>query len=282
VNRDPQSTRPRPRDGISPRLIRALALPLMLTACSANGDYGRLKDGLVDDDIHAWVGRDAARDVGRSVSSLPLTDEERTLRDLAYPLIEPPYDRNRWYAIVNEYGISHAMSKLAEQPGWGDVFHWPAFEIADYGKKLLSEPYRSATARYSQLNTDVRNDALRVPDFFAVARRVLDLDQKRRQSFAYIPTLSKAEKSNAIARMAENELVIGWAQRSLVRREQAYCWALQRLVVATPAPIAVEAERSMALLHQRITDNWLIASPNYGPRPILCGQPVAATPVVSK
>ena len=34
-----------------------------------------------------------------------LTDEERTLRDLAYPLIEPPYDRNKWYSVLGELGI---------------------------------------------------------------------------------------------------------------------------------------------------------------------------------
>ncbi len=27
------------------------------------------------------------------------------LRDLAYPLIEPPYERQRWYSVLNEYGF---------------------------------------------------------------------------------------------------------------------------------------------------------------------------------
>ena len=275
----------RQADGISRRLILALAIPLLLVACSANGDFGRLKPELTTDDMHAWVARDAAREVGAPISRYPLTDEERLLRDLAYPLIEPPYDRNRWYAVVNEYGISHAMSVMSQRQGW-DFFEWPAYELPDYGKKLLSEPYRSATARYAHLNTDIRNDVERVPEFFATARHVFDLDDKRIQSLAYVTALSPAERKNAAARVGENRLVVGWAERGLVHRVQGYCWALQRLVIATPAPMAVEAERSLTLLNTRIAENWLPVGRNAAPPPPGCGEAVAAAlpvaPVVSK
>ena len=256
---------------MSPRLVRALALPLLLGACAANGDFGRLKPGLVADDIHGWVGRDAARAVGAPVSRYPLTDEERLMRDLAYPLIEPPFDRARWYAIVNEYGVSH-------------YFGWPAFAVEEYSVKLLNRQYRSATARYAQLNTDIRSDAMRIPEFFAAARRVLDLDRKRAESFRYVAGLTPAEAGNANARIAENQLVIGWVQRALVERSEAYCFALQRLVIATPAPMAVEAERSLTLLTTRIAENSQVVAPRFATSPAGCGAQVAAVPgpIVSK
>jgi hypothetical protein len=259
---------------MSPRLVRALALPLLLGACAANGDFGRLKPGLVDDDIHAWVGRDAAREAGVPVSQYPLTDEERLLRDLGYPLIEPPFDRARWYAIVNEYGVSH-------------YFGWPEFAVEGYSARLLARPYRSATARYAQLNTDIRNDAVRIPEFFATARRVLDLDHKRRQSLAYVSALTPAELVNATARIAENELVIGWVQRAVAERSEAYCFTLQRLVIATPVPMAVEVERSLTLLNTRIAENHLLALPQFGPPVVHCGPQVAAVaapavPIITK
>lgn len=250
------------------RLVRALALPLLLGACAANGDYGRLKPGLVDDDIHAWVGRDAAREAGVPVSKYPLTDEERQLRDLGYPLIEPPFDRNRWYAIVNEYGVSHS-------------FGWPGYEVVRYGDRLLHRQYRSASARYAQLDTDIRNDVARIPDFFATARRVIDLDSKRALSFAYVTALTPREHGNAIARIAENQLVVAWVQGSLVERSLAYCSALQRLVIATPSPMAVEVERSLTLLNTRIAQNRVIASPHFGPPLVACGEAVAAAAVPS-
>ena len=235
---------------------------MMLGACSANGDFGRLKPNLVSDDIHAWVGRDAAREAGAAISSLPLTDEERTLRDLAYPLIEPPFDRARWYAIVNEYGLSRRHG-------------WPKFAVDDYSARLMSKPYRSAIARYERLNNDIRDDALRVPEFFATARTVLDLDNKRAQSFAYASALTRGEKGNATARMAENELVIDWVQRAVAERSQAYCFALQRLAIATPNPAAVEVERSLTLLNTRIAENHVLAGPHSGPVAVGCGPQVA-------
>jgi len=257
---------------MSPRLVRALALPLLLGACAANGDFDRPVAYLVSDDIHAWVGRDAAREAGVPVSKLPLTDEERTLRDLAYPLIEPPFDRARWYAIVDEYGVSH-------------YYGWPQFKVEGYSARLMGEQYRSAVARYDQLNTDIRNDVERVPEFFATARTVLDLDGKRTQSFAYVSHLTRAEKGNATARIAENELVIGWVQRAVAQRSEAYCFALQRLVIATPNPMAVDVERSMLLLNTRIAENHVLAGRHFGPASVSCGPRMAAAepvPVVSK
>ena len=252
----------------APRLARVLVLPLLLGACSWNGDFGRLKPDLVADDIHAWVGRDAAREAGIPVSKLPLTDEERTLRDLAYPLIEPPFDRARWYAIINEYGLSHHDG-------------WPQFRIEGYSTRLMSEHYRSATARYDRLNTDIRNDVQRLPDFFATAYTVLDLDGKRRQSFAYVSGMTRAEKGNAVARIAENELVIGWVQRSIAERSEAYCFALQRLVIATPNPMAVEVERSLTLLNARIAESHLLAGRHFGPAIVSCGPGAVAGPIIS-
>jgi hypothetical protein len=251
---------------VSSRLVCGLALPLLLGACSANGDFGRLKPGLVSDNMHAWVGRDAALAAGVPPSRYPLTDEERIMRDLAYPLIEPPFDRHRWYAVLNEYGISHDPV-------------WPAFTIPAYSDRLLAMHYRSATARYSQLNTDIRNDVVRIPEFFGKARRVIDLDHKRGQSLAYVSALQPYELFDATTRVAENELVVGWVQRALIERSLAYCYALQRLVIATPAPMAVEVERSLTLLNTRIVEHRLLTGPQFGPEPVGCGPQVAAAPL---
>jgi hypothetical protein len=261
---------------MSPRLVRALVLPLLLSACgAAQGDFGRLKTEIVDDDIHRWVGRDAARAVGVAPSQYPLTDEERTLRDLGYPLIELPFDRAKWYSIVHEYGVTHR-------------YGWPEFRVEEYSEKLMAgffDNYRSATARYHQLNTDVRNDVVRIPDFFMTARTVLDLDRKRLESFRFVSGMTPAEAGNAKARIAENQLVIGWVQRSLAERSDAYCFALQRLVIATPSPVAVEVERSLTLLNTRIAESQLVTTGQFAVRAPVCGPQVAAAPrpgIVSK
>jgi hypothetical protein len=214
--------------------------------------------------MHAWVGASAARDAYREPSKFPLTDDERQLRDLAYPLIEPPFERNRFYSIVNEYGVSNAFTG------------WPAYDRKAYGKQLMFTPYRSATARYSKLNGDIRNDVVRIPTFFALARRVVDIDAKRTKSMGYVQDLNERERANAIARNAENALVIEWVQQSILDRAEAYRYALERLVVATPAPMAVECERSLTLLQARISESQIAVGRAPG-----SGAPVGS-PVVSK
>ena len=78
-------------------LLRWLAVAAgfgLLAGCGTNTDFGRLRPSLVNDDAHAWMG---AATTGGPASNLAwrhqITDEERTLRDLAYPLIE--LDRRR-------------------------------------------------------------------------------------------------------------------------------------------------------------------------------------------
>ena len=76
---------------------------LALSGCSSIGDLGRVQSPAVADNIHAWVGQEAALHAGGPISLNNLSEDERTLRDLAFPLIEPPYDRAQWDAVVHEY-----------------------------------------------------------------------------------------------------------------------------------------------------------------------------------
>lgn len=225
--------------------IGGLALFLLLCGC-ANGDFGRIKPQLVTDDMHAWVGRQAARESGHAPSSLELTDDERLLRDLAFPLIEPPYDRNKWDSILYEYGVATTNGP------W-----WPRVDRTAYGRHLLRRSFRSASARYAQLIDDIRNDSVRIAPFAAVAGRVLDMDRKRRRTLAYVPNLTRQQRSNARRRIAENAIIVAWVHHSLSERTAGYRYALERVVVETPSPQAVQAERSLTYLRQQIATTKL-------------------------
>ncbi len=224
----------------------------ILVGCP-NGDFGRVRPGLVTDEIHAWVGRDAARAVGAPISLYPLTDDELLLRDYAYQLIEPAYDRQRWYSVIGEWGLTGYF-----RPEW-----WRCDPTA-YAAWLMNTYFRSEIALYARLNDDIRNDVLRIEQLVPVARRVLDMDRKREQSLAYVAVLSGPEIANARARIGENILVVGWVQQSLAERIASYRFALERLIVATPSPAAVEAERSLTFLQARMAESVLVAPPNFG------------------
>jgi hypothetical protein len=229
-------------------LCGLLAGQCLLAGC-AGGDFGRPRAWLVSDEIHDWVGAEAARADGLRTSQFPLTDEERRLRDLAYPLIEPPYDRDRWFSVLDQYGLTKAFRPDAP------------FDRTAYSRHLMDTAYRSANARYAKLNEDIRNDVERIGPFFAVARRVLDLDTKRTQSLAYVSKLTRHERADADARNAENALTVAWVQCSLAERSASYRYALERLVISTPSPVAADVEHALTLFDVRIADNRLVAEP---------------------
>ena len=231
--------------------IAALAL-LALTACgtrptvpnrpftgTGNADFGRVRPSLVFDGTHDWMGDDVSRRSTNAVWRHQLTDEERRLRDTAYPLIEPPYDRQQWYSAMAENGF------------WSRSFPYP--DRAAYASRLFQTAYRSQTARYAKIIEDIRNDVNRLDPYFATARYVAEMDRKREASLAHVSHLTPEERANTVDRMRENAGIMRWVQAALHERVAAYQIALERMVIAAPAPMAVEAERSLSHLRERIS-----------------------------
>jgi hypothetical protein len=240
-----------------PRETAFILALLILPGCSSTGDFGRLQQPLVSDDIHAWVGQEAAARSGAPVSVNNLTNDERTLRDLAFPLIEPPYDRQRWDAVVYEYGVKRSFRREL----------W-AFDTAAYYAHLQGEFHRSSTARYNQLIDDMRDDIVRLEPFFATAHRVVDIDQRREKTMQIVADLSPPERISALARVGENSLTIAWVHHSLTQRCASYRYALEHLTIAEPEPVAAEAERILTELQQQIAANQLVMSPHFAALPL--------------
>jgi hypothetical protein len=217
------------------------ALAIFFSGCY--GDFGRPRP-TVFFDRSAWVGNEAARALDEPASLYPLTDEETLLRELAYPLIRPPYSRQRWYVVLGEF---RRRSVLPYRYG----------EIRDYqvyALKLLGAPYRSPSARYAQLLEDVRNDLLRIDRFVIAAFRVVDLDRKREKSLAFVSGLTVEEAANAAWRVRENAMILAWVQHCLGERAAWYRYALERLIIAMPSPQGVDVERVLIELERRIAD----------------------------
>lgn len=219
-----------------------------------NTDFGRVRPSLRSDDMHSWMGPAVAERYGEAESLFRLTDDERMLRDLAYPLIEPPYERQRWYSVLNEYGSSGIF-----QPNW-----W-TYDEAAYAAELLDSPTRSTETLYARLIDDIRNDVTRIGPFTTVARRVSDMDTRRDKSLRYISNLTPKEHGHAVARIGENSLIARWVHQSLMERSYAYRYALERLVISSPSRQAAEAERQLRLMQMTIADAALVPRDQPGP-----------------
>ncbi len=222
------------------RRVFALAALSLLAGCGTNnGDFGEVRPTLVRDDVHDWLSLDAIAGQPTLPSHFEVTDDERQLRDLAYPLIEAPYDRQQPYSVAGEYGVIGSN-------------HRAVFDRTNYANHLFGSRYRSPSARYSQLTDDIRNDVTRIPQFFETAVRVLDIDQKRRKSLSYVSALSAMERDHALRRIRENASLVSLVRAKLTQRVSGYRFALERLVVMTPSPQAVDVERSLNQLQAQI------------------------------
>lgn len=214
------------------------AVAALVAGCTGNGDFANTRPSLVRDDIHAFVGRDAIAGVPTGMSHFELTDDERLLRDLAYPLLEQPYNRHKDWSVFHETGA------------WGGDRR-AVFDPTSYTDHLLGDRYRSPSARYARLIDDIRNDSVRTAPFFEVAGRVSDIDRKRAKAIV-LANSGAREAKHANRRIAENASIIRLVQASFDRRIASYRFALERLVVMTPSPMAVDAERSLTNLQARI------------------------------
>jgi len=225
------------------------AVGATLGACSG-GDFGRTRADMRSDDMHRWLGAEVTSSVGARPSQFQLTDEERQLRDLAYPSIEPPLSRPAWKSVFGDY-------KAMPSP-WRQQI---VFDRTMYGRTLIDEPHRSHSSRYAQLIEDVRNDITRFEPFFASAIRVIDLDRKRNATMARVSELSPRERDDAVARMQENSLIVQWVQQCLEQRVSSYRWALERLVIQAPDGMAADADRLIGELAAQTANPPVAATP---------------------
>jgi hypothetical protein len=234
---------------LSPALL--LLASLTLGACSG-GDFGRARDDFRNDDMHRWIGAEATSSVALKPSQFQLTDGERQLRDVAYPLIEPPHSRPAWRTVFGEFQPINSPWRQAV-----------TFDRTAYGRALIDEPHRSHSSRYAQLIDDVRDDITRFEVFYASAIPVLELDRKRNATLAHITELSPRERADASARMQENALIVQWVQQCLERRVSSYRWGLERLVLQAPDGMAADADR---LINELASQT---ANPPVAPKPVV-------------
>jgi hypothetical protein len=214
---------------------------MLAAGCARIGDFERPMPSYFHDEILPITGAYAAQHRGEPVSSAPFTDDERMLRDLSYSIIAPPVTKQKWFVTVTDLRHSRMLPN-----------NEPPFDVEKYAGTIIDKPYRSATARYSRLMDDIRADSLRVTPFFTVARRVVEMDTSRERSLKGVSRLTKEEREIAMARVAENRMLIGWVYRRLGERSRGYKYALERLFLKAPAPAAVDAERALRAYDERL------------------------------
>jgi hypothetical protein len=229
-------------------LCGMVSLALLVGGCGLHGDFDRVRPSLATDEANARIDREELIRSAGKPSNFPLTDEERQLRDFARAIIPPPNNRNRWDAVFRDYVLDEIewldTAKEKREP--------VKFDRVAYWKDLHEDERRSEASAYAKLITDAREDVIRLEPFFAIAQRVADMDHKRDSVLALASTSSTAERSNARRRNQENVAIVMRVCRALGERMVSYNYALERLAIQAPSPMAADSERALTLLHTRI------------------------------
>jgi hypothetical protein len=189
---------------------------------------------------------------GEPASFLPLTDRERMLRDRAWHFLMPARPRTDFDLALAELGRTRVI---------------PPTELGReaYLAGLYAGGWTSQTALYRRLANDAADDTDLIPAFRAIAAAVLETDRLRERGFAYVATLGPEERADALARIAENQALIGWVEAAARARLESYRYALQHLFIAVPARDGIAAERALTQLETVIAAGGPIS--RVGPAP---------------
>ncbi|MBV8754105.1 MAG: hypothetical protein JO328_14685 [Hyphomicrobiales bacterium] len=167
-------------------------------------------------------------------SLYPLTDDEASLREQSFSILQPPQHREVWKTLMASWVEATAFPL--------DILRADPYA---YANMLVGMPFASEAGRYSRLIDDVGSDYLLLGPFMTTACRVVDMDARRAQSLAHVPAFTEYEIKNALARNDENRTLIEGAELTLNDRVWSYRYAVNRLVIAVPSRLAVAAERAV-------------------------------------
>jgi len=220
-------------------LAGALILCALTFGSAVAGDLGRADpnfwDGLLPKQLYLGpVAPLSFPPSGMPHSLYPLTDDEASLRDQAFSLLQPPQHREVWNTLIKSFAQATVFPL--------DILRVDRYA---YANMLIGMPYASEAGRYSRLIDDVGSDYLLLGPFMVTACRVIDMDARRARSLAHVQGFTEYEINNALARNNEDRILIEGVELTLDSRVWSYRYALNRLVVAVPSPLAVQAERAV-------------------------------------
>ncbi len=237
--------------GASPLVCCALFLGL--AACSSRvGDLGRVETNSFAEGFMHNTGRLKAKLTGELVSDFNFTDEEKTMRALAWNLIRPPHaedwissDLLKFHSSIQNVGL-HLLTETqtARLTPLIDM----SFDPKRYYWVLHSEKYASHHVRYDRIIQDIQQDREALASFVPVAERVVAMDNERMAALGRKVNMDPRELKNAYARVDENKRYIAWVWRSLKYRMTAYAYAIKKLEIETPSPRVQEANQALRFL----------------------------------
>jgi hypothetical protein len=218
-------------------MLRALGLALLLCAAPVAGhelgDFGRVKPGVLNDEIIPETDRLMRRLGNQPVSNFNITDQEREMHDRVYRFLIARHARD--WAFDYEQ-IVFVAGVFSSRPDRVDLYY----------RWLTNERYASSRVRYNTIADDIGADLLTLPTTFAAICAVIEIDRQRAVAAAEIGDIEAGMIEQMHLRKAENDLYVGRFIAALGYRYGSYSYALDHFLVETPHGEAIEVDERLS------------------------------------
>ncbi len=217
-------------------------------ACTRNdtADFGRRPDNVVTGSILPKAGLVAAWWRGDPASLYPFTDDEIELRERAWRFLMPSHDKANLSQAIAELAYTRVLPPL------------PHSGRNHYHLLLMAEDYRSVSSRYAKLGQDIEADRLLMLPFSQAAARVCAADRVRALALNDVTQLTHIQREQAVARIAENRMLVDWVRRDMREKAASYRYALEHITIEAPMRESIRAEQALIALEsaQQTLDYW--------------------------
>jgi hypothetical protein len=211
-------------------LITLLTVPSMAHEL---GDFGRVKPGVLNDDIIPNADKFGRWITGQPVSDFNITDQEQEMHDRVYRFLIARHVKD--WAFDYEQVVMVA-SLFSKRPSRDDLYYmW-----------LTREPYASSRVRYNTITDDVGADVLTLPSTFASICAVIEVDQQRSIAASQLDDIGPEMIVQMQTRKAENDLHVARFVRAVRYRYDSYAYALDHFLVETPHTEAVRVDAALS------------------------------------
>jgi hypothetical protein len=219
------------RGAIGALLVGALLCAVPVAAHEL-GDFGRVKPGIVNDELIPGADNIGRRLLNMPVSDFNITDQEREMHDRVYRFLIARHVED--WAFDYEQ-VVFVASIFSARKGHDDLYY----------KWLTHERYASSRVRYNTIADDVGADLLTLPSTFASICAVIEVDKQRAIAGDELPDIELAMLKQVRIRKAENDLYVARFVRAIRYRYDSYSYALDHFLVETPHPEAVRVDERL-------------------------------------
>lgn len=207
-------------------LLAVMSLSV-LVSCSTQGDFGRDRPSVYNDEILPSIRNFVAESKGKPVTKFALTDDERLLRiysrrigrDMRYPTVESYLTSTIASMGLTEMPLPHLGHELRSH---------------ENSRKPVVDVLESAKTNRYALQAEIEEDIVLIQRMREISWRILTDDHLRSQRLAKMKTTRQSDRDNVVVRKRENRARMKYIRHVAKLRIKRYWRLIEVISIESP------------------------------------------------